>query len=232
MSWSEYYCCCLRYPPFPSLPLTARQQLQLGYFYFCSFLLLWGGSNSNWTSASGLARDGQVRARATDGERKSGKTRNNLRIKESGFASMTGLSSFFTSPVYVAPLSVCFPACLWVVPSFRQIDGPGLYWSARFGFTLESLEKSCVPFCLLVGRWRVSWTSPQGWRGTFFPQICTCLAAFPTQAIGDQGLNCLHWNCISLNFLYFVSTDPIHLAKGHLKESFFFVCVCYFLFLI
>lgn len=24
MSWSEYYCCCLHYPPFPSLPLTAR----------------------------------------------------------------------------------------------------------------------------------------------------------------------------------------------------------------
>lgn len=24
MSWSEYYCCCLRYPPFSSLPLTER----------------------------------------------------------------------------------------------------------------------------------------------------------------------------------------------------------------
>lgn len=24
MSWSEYYCCCLRYPPFPSLPLTEQ----------------------------------------------------------------------------------------------------------------------------------------------------------------------------------------------------------------
>lgn len=23
-SWSEYYCCCLHYPPFPSLPLTER----------------------------------------------------------------------------------------------------------------------------------------------------------------------------------------------------------------
>lgn len=100
-----------------SFPLTssdrARPQLQLGYFYFCRFLLLWGGSNSNWTSTSGQARDGQVRARATDGERKSGRTRNNRRIKDSGFASMTR-SSFLTSPVYMPPCSLCFLACPWV----------------------------------------------------------------------------------------------------------------------
>lgn len=100
-----------------SFPLTssdrARPQLQLGYFYFCRFLLLWGGSNSNWTSTSGQARDGQVRARATDGERKSGRTRNNRRIKDSDFASMTR-SSFLTSPVYMPPCSLCFLACPWV----------------------------------------------------------------------------------------------------------------------
>lgn len=49
-----------------------------------------------------FARDRQVRARATDGERKSGRTRNNLRIKDSGFASMTLLS----------PHLACLPACL------------------------------------------------------------------------------------------------------------------------
>lgn len=94
-----------------SFPLTssdrARLQLQLGYFYFCRFLLLWGGSNSNWTSASGLARHRQVRARATDGERKSGRTRNNLRIKDSGFASMTLFSSFLTSPVCLPASTLC-----------------------------------------------------------------------------------------------------------------------------
>lgn len=100
-----------------SFPLTSSDRAWLqprpGYFYFCRFLLLWGGSNSNWTSTSGLARDRQVRARATDGERKSGRTRNNPRIKESGFPSMTLLSS----PVCLSPLSVCFFACSRVVPS-------------------------------------------------------------------------------------------------------------------
>lgn len=151
----------------------ARQELQLGCFYFCRFLLLWGGSNSNWTIASGLARERQVRARATDGERKSGRMRNNLWIKDSGFASMTLL--------YTPRLSACLPslsasspagelACLFdrSMAQACRID--------RFRFTLESLEPSCVPFWLLVGSWRVSWTSPQGWGGTFFPQICTWLS--------------------------------------------------------
>lgn len=175
-----------------SFPLTssdrARLQPRLGYFYFCRFLLLWRGSNSNWMSASGLARDRQVRARATDGERKSGRTRNNQRIKDSGFPSMTLLFSLLSSP----RLSACLPACL---PAFLHslsassparelsclldmINGPGLHWIARFGFILQSQEESCVLLCLLVGRWRVSWSSPQGWGGTFFPQICTWLSAF------------------------------------------------------
>lgn len=50
-----------------SFPFTssdsARLQPRLGYFYFWRFLLLQGGSNSNWTSTSGLARERQVRAR-------------------------------------------------------------------------------------------------------------------------------------------------------------------------
>lgn len=167
-----------------SFPFTSSDraglQPRLGYFYFCRFLLLWGGSNSNWTSASGLARDRQVRARATDGERKSGRTRNNPRIKDSGFPSMTSLPSLLSSPRLAAclhSLSASSPArelyCL-----LDMINGPGLCRIARFGFTLQSLEVSCVPLCLLVGRWRVSWSSPQGWGGTFFPQICTWLSAF------------------------------------------------------
>lgn len=97
-----------------AFPLTssdrARLQPRLGYFYFCRFLLLWGGSNSNWTSASGLAKDRQVRARATDGERKSGRTRNNPRIKDSGFPSMTVFSSLHLA---CAPVSaLCLLPCL------------------------------------------------------------------------------------------------------------------------
>lgn len=153
-----------------SFPLTssdrARLQPRLGYFYFCRFLLLWGGSNSNWTSVSGLARDRQVRARATDGERKSGRTRNNLRIKDSAFASMTLLSSPRLSAC-LRSLSASSPArelcCL-----LDMIYGPGLHRIARFGFTLQSPKESCIPRCLLVGRWRVSWSSLQGWGGHIF----------------------------------------------------------------
>lgn len=59
-----------------------------------------------------------------------------------------------------------------------MINGPDLRRTARFGFTLQSWEESCTPLCLLLGRWRVSWSSLQGWGGTFFPQICTWLSVF------------------------------------------------------
>lgn len=212
-----------------SFPLTssdrARLQLQLGYFYFCRFLLLWGGSNSNWTSASGLARDRQVRARATDGERKSGRTRNNLRIKDSGFASMTLLSPLLSSPRLSAclhSLSASSPArelsCL-----LDMINGPGLRRIARFGFTLKSLEESCVPFCLLVGRWRVSWSSPQGWGGTFFPQICTWLSAFLCTSHKGHRLKSFHWNYVSFNFLSRFNTSFLRFCTRTFEgNSFFF----------
>lgn len=103
-------------------------------------------------SASGLARDRQVRARATDGERKSGRTRNKPRIKGSGFPSMTLPSALLVSPVSAClrSLSASWPAH---EPSFAPdvINGPGLRWIARVGFIGQSPE-SRVPLCLLVGR--------------------------------------------------------------------------------
>lgn len=153
----------------------ARLQPWLGYFYFCRFLLLWGGSNSNWTSSSGFARDRQVRPMATDGEGESGRTRNNPRIKDSGF------------PWLSSPHLLSLPSStLWLLPHLSVSCSVFLTWSVAqactgllgFGFTLQSPEESCLPLCLLVGRWRVSWSSPQGWGAMFFPQICTRLVCF------------------------------------------------------
>lgn len=203
MSWSEYYCCCLRYPAFPSLPLTERApQLQLGYFYFCRFLLLWGGSNSNWMSTSGLARDRQVRARATDGERKSGKTRNNLRIKESGFASMTPLFSLLASPV-------CLPAsALCLLPRLPMTCPVFLTWSmARACAALPGLGS-------LSSHWRraallsVFWWADEESAGAhhrdeeahfFHGSALDCLL-FPAPAIKGHRLQSVHWNYVSLAF--------------------------------
>lgn len=93
---------------------------------------------------------------------------------------MTGPSSLLSSPRLYAclrSLSASSPAralsCL-----LNMINGPDLCQIARFEFIFQSLEVSCVPFCLLVGRWTVSWSSLQGRGGIFFPQICTWLPAF------------------------------------------------------
>lgn len=182
--WSEYYCCCLHYPLSPSLPLTERGlQARLGYFYFWRFLLLRGGSNSNWTSASGLARDRQVRARLQMvGGSLRGREKKKTRIKETGFPSMTALSPFLSSPQLSACLrspSASLPGRqLFCLPD--MINGIGQCGAARFGFTLQSQEVRRVPPCLLVGRWRVSWSSPQGHvRQIFFHRSALdCLLFF------------------------------------------------------
>lgn len=181
---SQYYCCCLHYPPFPSLPLTVQAAASdPGYFYFCKFLLLQRGSNSNWTSVSGHARDSQVRVRATDGERKSGRLRNTRSIKEAGFPSMTVLSPHCAS---ARALSHHFLACLWVV--LFPVTWSMAHSSARLpvlGSSSSHIRRRAVFLCFLVGRRRVSWSSPRGWGGTFFPQICTWLSVCfaPTRAI-------------------------------------------------
>lgn len=175
---SQYYCCCLHYPPFPPLPLTVQAAGPgLGYFYFCKFLLLQRGSNSNWTSVSSRARDSQVRARATDGERKSGRLRNTRRIKETGFPSMTLLSPH---RALACALSHHFLACLWVV--LFPVTWSMAHSSTRLpglGSSSSHIRRRAVFPCFLVGRRRVSWSPPQGWGGTFFPQICTWLSALP-----------------------------------------------------
>lgn len=116
-----------------SFPLTSsdrvRLQLGLGYFYFCRFLLLWGGSNSNWTSASGLARDrwelGLQMVRGSLGGREI-----TWGSKDSGFASMTLLSSPRLSAC-LRSLSASSPAReLFCLPD--MINGPGPRQIARF----------------------------------------------------------------------------------------------------
>lgn len=207
-----------------AFPLTssdrARLQPRLGYFYFCRFLLLWGGSNSNWTSASGLAKDRQVRARATDGERKSGRTRNNPRIKDSGFPSMTAFSSLFTSPARLFLLSVCSPACLWTVLSSWHDQWPSTVLGCQVW--VHSSVTGGELCSSVVGRWRVSWSSRQGWGGAFFPQICTWLSGF-SSAGHKRPLTV--WNIfIDVIFSsFFLSLIPscTGLVQGHLKETLF-----------
>lgn len=118
---------------FSSFPFTSsdrvRLQLGLGYFYFCRFLLLWGGSNSNWTSASGLARDrwelGLQMVRGSLGGRET-----TWGSKDSGFASMTLLSSPRLSAC-LRSLSASSPAReLFCLPD--MINGPGPRQIARF----------------------------------------------------------------------------------------------------
>lgn len=201
-----------------SFPLTssdrARLQPLLGYFYFCRFLLFGRGSNSNWTSSSGLVRDRQVRARTTDGEGKSGRMRNNPRIKDPGFPSMTLLSSPRLSAC-LRSLSASSPACeLYCL--LDMINGPGLHRIAGFGFSLQSSGR-CVPLCLLVGRWRVSWSSPRGWGGTFFPLICTEPSCFFLARYKRPLIKIPYWNYISFNFPC-IMIPP---SSGHLRESFF-----------
>lgn len=82
--------------------------------------------------------------------------------------------SLLTSPVclflFSCPVS-CPVLLTWSMAQARA-GLPGLgslcsHW--RWTLFLSSL---------LVGRWRVSWSSPQGHGDTFFPQICTRLACF------------------------------------------------------
>lgn len=209
-----------------AFPLTssdrARLQPRLGYFYFCRFLLLWGGSNSNWTSASGLAKDRQVRARATDGERKSGRTRNNPRIKGSGFPSMTVFSSPLSSPrlracfcSLSAPLLACELSCLLDV-----INGPALCRVARFGFTPQSLEVSCAPL----------WWADEESAGAhgrdegvhFFHRSALDCLVFPALVIKGHWLSEIFLLTLYFHH-FFLSLIPscTGLVQGHLKETLF-----------
>lgn len=176
MSWSEYYCCCLRYPPFPSLPLTE------------------GGCSYSWATSTFVGfyccgEEAIAIERALVALPETDRWEPGLQMvggslggRETTWGSKTRglprwLSSLLTSPVCLPLLSVCFLACLWVVLSSWHDQWPRPAPHCQVGFTHQSLEEK-VPFCLLVGRWRVSWSSPQGWGGTFFPQICTWLSAF------------------------------------------------------
>lgn len=70
-----------------------------------------------------------MRAGATDGERKSGKTRNKPEDQSlSGFASMTLLCSFLTSPVCTPASALCLlPRLPATCPAFLDmINGPRL----------------------------------------------------------------------------------------------------------
>lgn len=108
--------------------------------------------------------------------------KNKTRIKETGFPSMTALSPFLSSPQLSACLlspSASLPGRqLFCLPD--MINGIGQCGAARFGFTLQSQEVRRVPPCLLVGRWRVSWSSPQGHvRQIFFHRSALdCLLFF------------------------------------------------------
>lgn len=180
MSCSEYYCCCLRYPPFPSLPLTERG-CSHGWATstFVGFYCCGEEAIAIERALVDFARDRQVRARATDGERKSGRTRNNLRIKE---GLPRWLPSFLSSPH-----PACLPAsALCLFPRLPVSCPVFLTWSVAqacaglpgLGSLSSHSRRAVFLSCLLVGRWRVSWSSPQGWGGTFFPQICTWRSAF------------------------------------------------------
>lgn len=124
-------------------------------------------------------RERQVRARATDGERKSVRTRNNPRIKASGFPSMT---------VLLFPHLACLPAStLSLLPRLPVSCPVFLTWSmAQACAGLPGLGS-------LSSHWRwavflsVFWWADEESAGAhhgdeggkFFPQTWTWLSAFP-----------------------------------------------------
>lgn len=83
---------------------------------------------------------------------------------------MTPFISLLTSPRLSAclrSLSVSSPArelsCL-----LDMISGPGLRRIARFGFTLQSLEESCVPLLSSGGQMKSQLELTTGMRGHIF----------------------------------------------------------------
>lgn len=226
MSRGEYYCCCLRYPPFPSLPLT-EQGCSHGWatstfvgFYCCgeeAIAIEWVRvalpETDRWEPGLQMVR-GSLGGRETT---RGSKTQ--------------GFPRWLSSPLFFPHLA-CLPACLHPLSAssparelsclLDMINGPGLHRIARFGFTLQSQEESCVLLCLLVGRWRVSWSSPQGWGATFFPQICTWLSAF---SCANHKRPLTKILSLQLCFPLFLIPPSSGLIQGHWKESFFvFFC--------
>lgn len=131
----------------------------------------------------------------------------------SSLLSTPCLSAFLCSLSASSP--VCELSCL-----LDMINGPGIRRPARFRFTLQSREESCTSLCLLLGRWRVSWSSLQGWAGTFITQICTWLSVLSCTNHKGWWLKSFHWHKISFNFALPFNTPFLRLSTGHLKETF------------
>lgn len=113
-----------------------------------------------------------MRARVTDGERKSGRTRSNVRIKESGFASVTPPSSF--------PHLTCLLArCPFFSIDQRSWPAPGcqvrVHSGVMGGVLCSSLSSG--------GQMKSQLDLTTGMRGHIFS---TDLHLTPAQAITDH----------------------------------------------
>lgn len=176
MCRSEYYCCCLHYPPFHSLPLT-EQGCSHGWatstfvgFYCCGEEAIAIERALVALPKTGRWEPGLQMVRGSLGGRET--TRGS---KTQGFPRWL-LSPLFTSPAHLFLLSVCSLACLWTVLSSWHDQWPSTVLGCQVW--VHSSVTGGELCSSVVGRWRVSWSSRQGWGGAFFPQICTWLSGF------------------------------------------------------
>lgn len=222
MSWSEYYCCCLRYPPFPSLPLTER------------------GSSYSWATSTfvgfyccgeeAIAIERALVALPETDRWEPGlqMVRGSLGGRETTVGSKTqGLPRWLSSLLSSPRPSACLPSLSAPLPA-RELS---------FLFD-RSLVQACARLTALgslLSHWRravflsVFWWADEESAGPhhrdegahFFHRSALDCLLFPAQAIRATDSKRFHWNHVSFNFLFFLMTPSSDFVEGHLKEFFF-----------
>lgn len=221
MCRSEYYCCCLHYPPFHSLPLTEQG---------CSH----GWATSTFVGFYCCGEEAIAIERALVALPKTGRwepglqmVRGSLGGRETTRGSKTqGFPRWLLSPLSSPRLRACFCSLSAPLPACElsclldMISGPALCWVARFGFTPQSLEVSCAPL----------WWADEESAGAhgrdeevhFFHRSALDCLVFPALVIKGHWLSEIF--LLTLYFLhFFLSLIPscTSLVQGHLKEILF-----------
>lgn len=228
MSWSEYYCCCLRYPPFPSLPLTER------------------GSSYSWATSTfvgfyccgeeAIAIERALVALPETDRWEPGlqMVRGSLGGRETTVGSKTqGLPRWLSSLLSSPRPSACLPSLSAPLPA-RELS---------FLFD-RSLVQACARLPALgslLSHWRravflsVFWWADEESAGPhhrdegahFFHRSALYCLLFPAQAERATDSKRFHWNHVSFNFLFFWMAPSSDFVEGHLKEWGFFFFFCW-----